>query len=328
MKVVVYSTHDFEKPYLIEANQGKHDLLFISSPLNASTTHLAEAAEAVCAFVSDDLCGENLIALKKRGINYISLRSAGFNHLNISVAHKLKMLAARVPAYSPYSVAEHAVSLMLALNRKIVRADKATHQLNFSLDGLVGFDMYGKTVGIVGTGKIGSVVAKIMHGFGCKIVACDLEENIELVRNYGVFYTNLQSLCKSSDIITLHLPLTKETTYLFDEEIIKHMKFGVMVINTSRGKLVKTGELITALKEGKIGYFGMDVYEDESLFFEDHSNQILKDDQLARLMAFNNVIITGHQAFLTKEALKNIAVTTIDNLDCFENKKPCANLLV
>jgi D-lactate dehydrogenase len=328
MKVAVYSIHDFEKPYLIEANKGKHDLVFISSTLKSSTIHLSEGVEAVSAFVSDDLSGENLIELKKLGVNFITLRSAGYNHLNLSVAHKLKMLAARVPAYSPYSVAEHAVSLMLALNRKIVRADKATHQLNFSLDGLVGFDMNGKTVGIVGTGKIGSVVVKIMHGFGCKIMACDLEENKELVKKYDIVYTDLQTLCKNSDIITLHLPLGIETTYLFNKQIIKYMKPGVMLINTSRGKLIKTTELIAALKSGQIAYFGMDVYEDESLFFKDHSNHILKDDQLARLMTFNNVIITGHQAFLTKEALRNIASTTIDNLDCFENKKTCVNLLV
>lgn len=328
MKVAVYSSHDFEKKYLIDANKGKHILEFITSSLDKTTVQFAKDSQAVAAFVSDNLNSENLTTLHQLGVKYITLRSAGYNNLDLATANKLGLLSARVPAYSPYSVAEHAVGLMIALNRKIVRANAATHQLNFSLDGLVGFDLNGKTVGIIGTGKIGSIVIKILHGFGCKIIAHDTIENKELILKYNVVYSDLKTLCENSDIISLHVPLNSETTSLINGQRIKQMKQGVMIINTSRGNLIETVEIVKALKQEKIGYFGMDVYEDEKLFFKDHSNEILKDDLLARLMTFNNVIITGHQAFLTQEALKNIAETTIYNLDCFEKNTTCENLLI
>lgn len=328
MKVAIYSSHGFEEEYLKTANTAPHELVFIGQVLNSETVALAKGAEAVSAFVSDDLGQENLIALKKQGVKFLALRSAGYNHLNVSAARKLGFLVARVPAYSPHSIAEHAVALMLALNRKIVKANTRTHILNFSLNGLVGFDMKDKTVGIIGTGKIGSVMATILNGFGCRLLAYDRIENNELCRLYGLRYTSLEELCMNSDIITLHVPLNMETEGMIHKKMIAQMKRGVMLINTGRGRLVNTADVITTLKTGQIGAFGMDVYTDESLFFKDHSGEILKDDLLARLMTFENVIITGHQAFLTKEALSNIAYTTMRNLDCFETNQPCENLIL
>lgn len=239
------------------------------------------------------------------------------------------MKVARVPAYSPYAIAEHTVAMILALNRKLIRANRRVMELNFSLDGLVGFDMNGKTAGIIGTGKIGSVLARILHGFGCRILAYDKEENKELIERYQVEYTSCESLCEQSDIITLHVPLNEDTRYIIDKHCIDKMKPGVMLINTSRGGLVNTKAVIDALKTKHIGFFGMDVYEEEEgLFFEDHSEDILQDDTIARLMTFKNVLITSHQAFLTETALRNIAETTVYNLDCFESTTKNENEII
>jgi len=293
----------------------------MSNSLTAETAALAKGYEAVSIFVSDDASAPVLQILSKAGVKFLALRSAGYNHVDLGEAKKLNIKVARVPDYSPYAVAEHAVTLMLALNRKLIRAHNRVMEQNFSLDGLVGFDMHGKTVGIIGTGKIGSLVAKIMRGFGCRILANDKIENEELKIKYDVVYTDCETLCKESDIITLHVPLTSETKYLIDTNCISKMKRGVMLINTSRGALINTRVVIEAIKTGQIGYLGLDVYEEESgLFFEDRSEEILKDDMIARLMTFNNVLITSHQAFLTDTALKNIAETTICNLDCFTKK--------
>ncbi|HKH59809.1 MAG TPA: 2-hydroxyacid dehydrogenase, partial [Flavitalea sp.] len=251
---------------------------------------------------------------------------AGYNNVNLEKANQLGIRVARVPAYSPYAVAEHAVALMLALNRKLIRASNRVHELNFSLDGLTGFDMNGKTAGLVGTGQIGSVVARILHGFGCKILAVDQVRNEELTEKYEVKYTNYDTLYSESDIITLHVPLLPETRYLINGESMAKMKRGVMLINTSRGGLVNTKDVITGLKSGHIGYFGIDVYEEEAgLFFEDHSEGIVQDDVIARLLSFRNVLITSHQAFLTQTALQNIADTTFYNLDCFARDAVCKN---
>ncbi len=256
--------------------------------------------------------------LSKIGVKFLVLRSAGYNHVDLAEAKKLNIKVARVPEYSPYAVAEHTVALMLALNRKLIRAHNRVMEQNFSLDGLVGFDMNGKTVGIIGTGKIGSVAAKILHGFGCKILAYDQVESEELKQKYNVTYTDYETLLKQSDIITLQIPLTEKTKFIINKHSIEIMKTGVMLINTSRGKLVNTKDVIEELKSGHIGSFGIDVYEEEEgLFFEDHSEDILQDDTIARLMSFRNVLITSHQAFLTDTALKNIAKTTVNNLDCF-----------
>ena len=241
--------------------------------------------------------------------------------MDLAKAAELDMKVARVPAYSPYAIAEHTMALILALNRKLIKAHNRVREQNFSLNGLTGFDLNGKTVGVIGTGKIGSVLVKILHGFGCNILAQDVNEDQNLINTYGVIYTDCETLCKHADIISLHVPLNASTKHLIDAKHISLMKTGVMLINTSRGGLVDTKAVIEGLKTKKIGYFGMDVYEEEEgLFFEDHSDDILQDDVIARLMTFNNVLITSHQAFLTETALTNIAETTIYNLDCFDKE--------
>lgn len=326
MRTIVYSAHKFERSYLEKAFNKKYDVNYISSPLTVETASLAKGYDAVSIFVSDNASAPVLQILSKVGVKFLVLRSAGYNHVDLSEAKKLHIKVARVPEYSPYAVAEHTIALMLALNRKLIRAHNRVMEQNFSLDGLVGFDMHAKTVGVIGTGKIGAVVVRIMNGFGCRILVHDKVENDELKNKYNVIYTDCETLCKESDIITLHVPLTSETKYLIDKDCISKMKRGVMLINTSRGALINTKEIIEALKTGHIGFLGLDVYEEESgLFFEDRSEDILQDDMIARLMTFNNVLITSHQAFLTNTALKNIAETTVGNLDCFEKNIQCKN---
>jgi len=319
MKTTIYSTHKFEKDIIIHANKEKHELIFLELQLSRETAYLAQGSEVVSIFVNDDASDTVLEKLQAAGVKFLTLRSAGFNNVNLVKAKQLNIKVARVPAYSPYAVAEHAFALILALNRKLIRADSRVHDLNFSLDGLTGFDINEKTIGIIGTGQIGGIVAKIAHGFGCKILAVDQFKNEDYKVKYGLEYTDYDTLYKESDIITLHVPLTPETRYIINTESINKMKRGVMLINTSRGALVNTKDVIAGLKTGHIGYLGLDVYEEESgLFFEDHSEDILKDDTISRLLTFKNVLITSHQGFLTETALKNIADTTVYNLDCFE----------
>lgn len=326
MKVAVFDTHKFEKEYLLEANGEKNELKLLDTYLTVDTVELANGYDAISIFTEDDASEKVLDKLKKLGVKFIVLRSAGYNNVDIAHAKKLGIRVARVPEYSPYAVAEFTVAVMLSLNRKLTRTHYRIMEMNYSLDGLVGFDMHGKTVGIVGTGKIGRVVVKILHGFGCRLLAYDVVEDPELIEQYGLIYTDLDTLCHQSDIITLHAPLTDQTHHMINERRIVRMKNGVMLINASRGALVNTKDVIDGLKSKHIGYFGMDVYEEEKgLFFEDHSEDILEDDQIARLMAFNNVFISSHQAFLTDTALKNIAKTTIENLDCLEKGEACEN---
>ncbi|MDN3670520.1 2-hydroxyacid dehydrogenase [Echinicola jeungdonensis] len=328
MKVTVFSTHKFEREFLNLAIQD-HQLHLLETKLTLDTASLAAGSEAVSIFVNDDASGPVLQKLKEVGVKFLALRSAGYNHVDLQEANHLGIKVARVPEYSPAAIAEHTVAIMLGLNRKLIKAHNRVRDLNFSLDGLVGFDMEGKTVGVIGTGKIGSKVIRILHGFGCRILAFDPYENKDLKNQYQVQYVDLDTLCKESDIISLHLPLTKESKYLINEGSILQMKQGVMVINTSRGGLVNTVDVIQGLKTGKIGSFGIDVYEEEAeLFFEDHSEDILQDDVIARLMTFQNVLITSHQAFLTKEALTQIAATTSYNLNCWENLENNPNELV
>lgn len=318
MKVVVYSTHKFEREYLESIIRG-HAMRLLDTRLNLETASLAQGSQAVSIFVNDDASAPVLQKLQEAGVKYLALRSAGYNHVDLKEASRLGIRVARVPDYSPAAIAEHTVALMLALNRKLMKAHGRVRDLNFSLDGLTGFDMSGKTVGIIGTGKIGSVVARILRGFECKIIAYDPHQNDELTIKYGVEYTDCMTLFRESDIVTLHLPLTKESRYIINKDSIGQMRNGVMLVNTSRGGLVNTKDVVDALKSGRIGFFGMDVYEEEAgLFFEDHSDDILQDDVIARLMSFQNVLITSHQAFLTREALVKIAETTRYNLDCWE----------
>ncbi|MCJ7467733.1 MAG: 2-hydroxyacid dehydrogenase [Maribacter sp.] len=329
MKVAVFNTHKFEKDFLIRANDGRYELKLLDFFLGIDTPELALGCEAISIFTQDQATAEVLDKLKAIGVKYIALRCAGYNNVDIQHARQLGIRVVRVPDYSPNAIAEFTVAIILALNRKLIRSHYRIMEMNFSLDGLVGFDMNGKTVGIIGTGKIGRIVAKILHGFGCKIIAYDLVRNQEIIDAYEVKYTELDTLYKEADIITLHAPLTKLTQYMIYAKTIAIMKKGVMLINTGRGGLVQTQDVITALKSGQIGYFGLDVYEEEKgLFFEDHSEDILLDDTIARLMTLRNVMITSHQAFLTDTALKNIAKTTIENLECLEKGLPCENEVV
>lgn len=326
MNVTVYSTHRFEKDILINQNQDKHQLNFFELQLNASTAYLANGTDAVSIFVNDDASAATLEKLHAGGVKYLVLRSAGYNNVDLNKANELGIKVARVPAYSPYAVAEHTVALMLALNRKIVRANNRVHDLNFSLEGLTGFDMNGKTAGVIGTGQIGQKVIRILHGLGCNILAYDKFENTALQEQYSLTYTDLDTLYSQSDIITLHAPLMDDTRYMISKTSIEKMKKGVMLINTSRGALVNTKDVIGGLKTGRIGYLGLDVYEEESkLFFQDHSEDILQDDVISRLLSFPNVLITSHQAFLTDTALNNIAETTIYNLDCWQKNTDSPN---
>ncbi|RYH75848.1 2-hydroxyacid dehydrogenase [Flavobacteriaceae bacterium 144Ye] len=326
MKTTIFSTHKFEESYLVKANNSKHQLKFLENRLTEDTAILATGFKTVSLFTGDDASEKILEKLNAIGVENIALRSAGFNHVDLKKASELGIKVARVPAYSPYAIAEHTMALILALNRKLIKAHNRVREQNFSLNGLTGFDLNGKTVGVIGTGKIGSVLVKILYGFGCNILAQDINENQNLIDKYGVIYTDCATLCKHADIISLHVPLKASTKHLIDREHISLMKPGVMLINTSRGGLVDTKAVIEGLKTKKIGYFGIDVYEEEEgLFFEDHSEDILQDDVIARLMTFNNVLITSHQAFLTETALTNIAETTIYNLDCFEKQKHSGN---
>jgi D-lactate dehydrogenase len=282
------------------------------------TAPLAEGFPAVCAFVNDQLDAEVLNALHDGGTRLIALRSAGFNHVDLARAASLGMRVARVPAYSPYAVAEHAVALILTLNRKLHRAYARVREGNFSLDGLLGFEVHGSTVGIIGTGKIGVAFARIMSGFGCRLLAHDPYPNAECEK-LGVEYVELPTLFGASDIIALHAPLMPATVHLIDEAALGQMKDGVMLVNTSRGALVDTRAVIDALKSGRLGGLGLDVYEEEEeLFFEDFSDQVITDDVFARLLTFPNVVITGHQGFFTTSALQNIADTTVANITAFE----------
>tara|TARA_R110002050_G_scaffold271612_3_gene415155 strand:- start:43137 stop:44126 length:990 start_codon:yes stop_codon:yes gene_type:complete len=319
MKTTVFSTHKFEEPYLVSANKSNHELNLLEVRLTENTASLAQGSEAISLFTSDDASAGVLEKLSALGIKYIALRTAGYNNVDTERAAALGIKVARVPAYSPYAIAEHTMALILALNRKLIKAHNRVRDQNFSLNGLTGFDLNGKTVGVIGTGKIGAILIKILYGFGCKILAQDVTEDKNLINSYDVSYTDCETICKQADIISLHVPLVPSTKHLINAKHISFMKQGVMLINTSRGGLVDTKAVIEGLKTKKIGYFGIDVYEEEEgLFFEDHSDDILQDDVIARLMTFSNVLITSHQAFLTETALTNIAETTIYNLDCFE----------
>jgi len=315
MKVAIYSTRGYERTYLEKSNNGQLDLLFLEEALSSDTVSLAEGCEAVSIFTNDDGSAPILEKLSKLGVKYIAIRAAGYDQTDISKANELGIRVGNVPEYSPYSIAEHTIAMIQALNRKIVLADKKVKAYNFSLNDLIGYDLNGKTVGIVGLGKIGGIVARILNAFGCRLLGYDIEPNQEFIEKYGVSYVGLDELCEQSDIISLHAPLNEHTKYMIDKNRIARMKKGVMIINTGRGGLINTQDAIDGLKSGQIGYLGLDVYEKEKgLFFYDHSDSIPQDDVFARLLSFKNVLITGHQAFLTSNALENIADMTIYHL--------------
>ena len=319
MRVAVFSARSYDEHFLRTANKtAGHELHFYETRLSPSTARLASGAEVVCPFVNDDLGAATLEVLAEGGTNLVALRSAGFNHVDLDAATRLGLAVARVPRYSPHAVAEHCVGLILNLNRKIHRAYNRVRDSNFALDGLLGFDLHGRTVGIIGTGEIGVCFAEIMAGFGTSLLAADPFEN-QRVLELGGTYAPVDEVLAASDIVSLHCPLTPDTFHLINRERLAVMKDGVMIINTSRGALVDAEAAIDALKSGKIGHLGLDVYEEESsLFFEDLSAELLLDDTFARLMTFPNVLITGHQAFFTETALTTIAEVTIENISAFE----------
>jgi D-lactate dehydrogenase len=319
MQIAVFSAKPYDETFLgAAAAADGHATTFLEARLTPETAVLAEGAGAVCAFVNDDLGAATLEGLAAVGVRLIALRSAGFNHVDLEAASRLGIAVGRVPAYSPHAVAEHAMALILTLNRRIHRAYARVREGNFELDGLMGFDLCGKTTAVVGTGQIGAVLTRILMGFGCEVLAFDPYPDDGL-RKAGVRYVGLPELFGAADVIALQCPLTPETHHLIDDQAIAAMKDGVMIVNTSRGAVVDTRAVIRGLKSGRIGALALDVYEEEGdLFFENLSDRIIPDDVFARLLTFPNVLITGHQGFFTREALEGIARTTIANVTAYE----------
>ncbi len=326
MKVAIFGTQFYEREYFNKYNiENKHELVFFEESLNADSADLAKGFKAVCVFVTDKIDKKCIEKLAKIGVELIDLRSAGYNNVDINSAKSNNVKVLRVPAYSPQAVAEHAVAIIMTLNRKTHKAYNQVRENNFSLQNLMGFNLFGKTIGIVGTGKIGRAFCNIMLGFGCKIIAFDIKEN-EGLKNKGVQYKTFNELLSESDIISIHCPLNTETNHLFDKKAFNKIKNGAMIINTSRGAIINSEHAIEALKKEQIGYLGIDVYENEGdLFFKDLSQTVIQDDVFERLSSFNNVLITPHQAFYTKEALTEIAKITIKNFTDFENNRVLEN---
>ncbi|WP_264529146.1 2-hydroxyacid dehydrogenase [Flavobacterium sp. N502540] len=314
-KIAFFSTQPYDKSFFNKYNDPfGFELDFFETQLNPQTAALIENASIVCVFVNDIVNEAVLKQLAEKGVQIIALRCAGFNNVDLDAAKKYNLKVCRVPAYSPQAVAEHAMAMILTLNRKMHKAYNRVREQNFSLNGLLGFDLFGKTVGIIGTGNIGKAFAKIAIGFGCKVLAYDIVTSAEMEKD-GVRFVSLEEIFKSSDIISLHCPLNDQTKHIVNKESIILMKDSVMIINTSRGALIETAAVIEGLKEGKIGYLGIDVYEqEEKLFFRDLSADIIQDDAIQRLMSFPNVLVTAHQAFFTNEALTQIALVTFDNI--------------
>jgi D-lactate dehydrogenase len=326
MKVAVFSTKPYDREYFEASNEELgHELTFFEPRLTRSTVPLAKDFPCVCVFVNDEIDAHVLLQLQRGGTELIALRSAGFNHVDLEAAHQIGVKVVRVPAYSPYAVAEHTIALLMALNRKTHRAYYRVREGNFSLDGLLGFDLHGLTVGIVGTGKIGEATSSIFSGFGCRLLGYDIAPNTKC-EALGMQYVSLDELFRSADIITLHCPLTPATHHLINAASISKMKRGVTILNTSRGALIDAQAVLVGLKSGQIGHLGLDVYEEEAdLFFEDLSDQIIQDDIFARLLTLPNVVITGHQGFFTEKALANIAQTTLQNISDMEESGASKN---
>ncbi|MEX8193772.1 2-hydroxyacid dehydrogenase [Comamonas guangdongensis] len=326
MKTAVFSARRYDQSLLTEANRAAgHELLFIQDRLTAETAALARGCAAVCVFVNDCVDAEVLQRLANQGSRLVATRSTGYNHIDAAAAGRLGMAVVRVSDYSPHSVAEFAVGLLLAVNRKIARASMRTREGNFELEGLMGFDLHGKTVGVIGTGKIGSLFARIMLGFGCTVLGHDRHPD-PAFEQLGGRYVPVRELLAGSDVISLHCPLTEETHHIVDAASLSHIKRGAILVNTSRGGLVDTGAAVQALKSGQLGGLAIDVYEQEaSLFFQDLSSTIITDDVIQRLVSFPNVIVTGHQAFFTVEAIGQIMATTVDSITDFERGAPLLN---
>ena len=326
-KIGFFDAKSYDRNVFNACNEGSDlEIHYFGDRLNEESVRLAKGMDVVCVFV-DDICDRQVIdKLKEYGVKLIALRCAGFNNVDLQEAVHCKIPVVRVPAYSPHAVAEYAVTLMLCLNRKVYRSTNRTREWNFKLDGLMGFDMYGKTVGIIGLGRIARCVAEILHGFGMKVLAYDLYPDKVFAELQGIELVELNELYRRSDIITLHVPLTSRTQYMINSVSINKMKRGVMIINTGRGKLISSDALIQGLRSGQVSCAGLDVYEDEQkYFYEDLSDSIINDDKLSILLTMPNVIVTSHQAFFTKEAMNNIAMTTLQNIRDFVSGKPLAN---
>jgi D-lactate dehydrogenase len=328
MKVTLFSSKPYDAQFLNAYNPAfGHEMVLIENRLNPETAHLAEGSLAVCAFVNDVLDAATLEKLAYGGTRFIAMRCAGYNNVDLTAARLLGLQVARVPAYSPHAVAEHAIALFLCLNRHVHKAYNRVREGNFSIDGLIGHDVYRKTIGVIGTGSIGNIFARIMVGFGCEVLAYDLTPNPDCTAQ-GITYVGLDELFTRSHAISLHCPLTPQTRHLIDEKSLTRMRDGVFIINTSRGALIDTEAATAAIKCGKIGGLALDVYEEESaLFFEDRSVGIIQDDVFMRLTTFPNVLVTGHQAFFTHEAMENIAKTTLSNIADFEAGRACPNVV-
>ncbi|MFT3991004.1 MAG: 2-hydroxyacid dehydrogenase [Luteolibacter sp.] len=324
MICAVFDAKPYDREFLNAGNSGDIDWRFLDFRLGPDTVKSAEGADAVCVFVNDVLDRGVIEELAAFGIRHVALRCAGFNNVDLDAAKEHGLSVTRVPAYSPHAVAEHTLALLLTLNRKIHRAYNRVREQNFSLDGLVGFDLYQKTVGVIGTGKIGRITAELFRGFGCKVLAYDVREQSEWAEQHQVRYAQLDEILETSDVVSLHCPLFPETFHLLDEAAFRRMKKGAYLVNTSRGKLVDSKALIEALKRNHLGGVALDVYEvEEGIFFEDHSAVALQDDDLSRLLTFPNVLITSHQAFLTREALSEIARVTVLNLRAAHEGEEC-----
>jgi D-lactate dehydrogenase len=326
MKIAFFSTQTYDKTFFDKYNVGLgFTIEYYETALNEKTVNLLGEVDAICTFVNDQISRPVLQHVAQKGIGILALRCAGFNQVDLAAAKEFNVKIVRVPAYSPHAVAEHAVAMMMTLNRKTHKAYNRVREQNFSLNGLLGFDLYGKTVGVVGTGNIGQVVCTIMLGFGCKVLAYDIEPDAQL-QAAGVTYVPLATLFSQSDILSLHCPLNEHTRYLINDQSVQQLKKGVMLINTSRGALIDTRSVIQGLKSATIGALGIDVYEqEEKLFFRDLSEKIIKDDIISRLSSFPNVLITAHQGFFTQEALTQIAITTLSNLNHYKNGDPLEN---
>ncbi len=326
LRIAFFDTKPYDREFFNRINeQYGYDIHYFTPHLTPDTVSLAAGYEVACVFVNDIVTPEMIDELYNNGTRQLALRSAGYNNVNLQHAFG-KIHVTRVPAYSPYAVAEHAVTLMLSLNRKIHKAYIRTRESNFTLNGLLGFDMHGKTAGVIGTGKIGKVAIEILRGFGMKVLAYDVYPDKEFAQKHQVEYTDLDQIYRQSDVITLHCPLTPENVYMINSRSIAKMKDGVMIINTGRGKLINTQDLIEGLKSKKIGSAGLDVYEEEGdYFFEDFSAEAISDDVLARLLTFPNVLVTSHQAFFTREALESIAKTTLENIRLMHDESKFPN---
>lgn len=327
MKIAFFDTKEYDKKVFNKYNEKYgYDITYFESKLNPETAMLTKGYDVVCIFVNDNANAETLKILEQNGVKCLALRCAGFN--NVDLTQKGNLRVVRVPQYSPYSVAEHAVALLLNINRKIYKSYQRTKKYNFSIDGLLGFDIHGKTVGVIGTGKIGKVFIEIMNGFGANVIAYDLFKDEEAQKRLGFEYVELDELYRKSDIISLHCPLTKETEKIINKDSIDKMKQGVIIINCSRGKLINTDDLIDELETGKIGGVGLDVYEDEEEYFlRDLSNEYRRDKDLSILLSMPNVLITSHQAFFTQEAINKIASDTLENVTKVINNEECENEL-